>query len=919
MKIKTFKFAFFLLLLLSTFISLAQKVQNIDIFELMERRDLKLSEMHKIAQDYFQQVGTGQGTGYKQYNRWYHEQQFHLTPEGYIRNPEEEFEAYVNATKTQANLASTWTELGPFQKTPTSSWNPGVGRLTWVAIHPSNESIIYVSSPGGGIWKSTNAGSSWTPLIDFVNSTWMNVFSLCIDPQNVNTIYAGLSGGGVLKSTDAGATWATTGTGPSGIRKVVVHPSNSDIVFACTSGGLYRSTNGGGEWTRTETSSKWDVEFKPNNPNIMVASGSSNVIWRSTDNGVTWNAQTLTGSGRALLAVTPADPEVVYVVQANGSLFGWFYKSTDGGTSYTTLITGIATNNYFGYNSDGSGTTGQATYDMAICANPVNADEVHFAGIICWVSTNGGTSFTATTEWIYPNSRGYNHADVHGLEWVNSTIYSVSDGGVYKSTNNGGDWTDLTTSIGIRQLYCLGVSKSGAGMLASGAQDNGTIYRQSGLNWVEWLGADGMEAIISPNNSSIAIGTSQNGSIYRTTNAGSSRSDLTKPNDGNWVTPIVWHPTHQDTVYGGWTGVYRSSNQGTSWTNIASGVITAKVTCLTIAPSNTQYIYASIGATLYRTKDAGVTWTTVTPGGSISSICVSPLNPEKLWITTTSSSNNVLVSTDFGTNFTALTSGLPAIGARSISVDNTLTENLYVGMNLGVYHRSNDSPTWAEQAMGLPYVAVNEVEVQTISGKLFVATYGRGIWESPLKGGVVPVELTKFEGASILNINKLTWQTASQVNFSHFILERSYDGMKGWETIAQIPVKTKSVGLIDYDFDDKEPLELTYYRLIQVDKDGQSAYSKIISIASKSQKWSSLKLSPNPVKDDLTIEFTTSSTLPLSLILTDIAGKDIKILRGIKSTDLAQFKFNLQDLTNGVYYLTITDGVLKISQKIFKL
>jgi hypothetical protein len=892
--------------------------QKFDIFELMERRDLKLAEVDKIAQSYFQTVGTGQGTGYKQYNRWYNEQQFHLTPEGYLRDPEDEFQAYLKTASPRSALLNTWTELGPFTKNPTSSWNPGVGRLTWVAIHPSDESTIYVSSPGGGIWKSTDAGASWTPLIDFVNSSWMNVYALCIDPLNVNTIYAGLSSGGVLKSTNAGATWATTGSGPSGIRKIMVHPSNSNIVFACASGGFYRSTNGGGSWTRTETTGKWDMEFKPDDSNTIVASGSTNTIWRSTDNGVTWTSQTVTGSGRTLLAVTAADPNVVYVLQANGSLFGWFYKSTNAGTSYTTQITGGASNNYFGYEASGTGTTGQATYDMAMCANPTNANEVHIAGIICWVSTNGGTSFTATTEWFYPNSTGYNHADVHGLEWINNTIYSVSDGGLYKTTNKGGDWTDMMNGIGIRQLYRLGVSKTTAGMLASGAQDNGTIYRQSGLNWVEWLGADGMEAIISPNDANLAIGTSQNGGIYRTTNAGNSRTSLTKPNSGNWVTPLAWHPTSQDTVYGGFTGVYRSSNKGTSWTDIASGVITSTVTCLAVAPSNAQYIYASIGTTLYRTKNAGATWTTITASGSISSICVSPSNPEKLWITTTASSDNVQVSTNFGTSFTTITAGLPAIAARSVCVDNTTVENLYVGMNIGVYHRNNDNPTWTEQAAGLPLVAVNEVEVQHVSGKLFVATYGRGIWESPLKAGIIPVELTKFEGFVAEKANKLAWQTAAQSHFSHCVLERSADGMKGWETLAQVSVKNNSGGFANYDFEDVTPLDLGYYRLIMVDNDGSSAYSKIISIARQSQKWGSLKLSPNPVKEDALIEFSTNSTQPFSLILTDVSGREVKILRGVKSADLARYKFPMQDLTQGVYYLTITDGVLKTTQKVFK-
>ncbi len=720
------------------------KAQQVNIHELMERTDLKIQEVEAIADAHFKVVGTERGSGYKQYQRWLYEKKFHLREDGSFISADEEFAQYQRVTpkKSLSNgsrATTVWAELGPSSWVRTSSWNPGVGRLTSVAIHPANEAIIYVSSPGGGIWKSINSGSSWTPLIDFANSAWMNIYNLCIDPSNQNTVYAGLSSGGVLKSTNAGVTWATTGSGPSTIRKILVHPSNSNIVFAAASNGIWRSANGGISWTSTQSTAKADVEFNPSDPNIMVASGSSSSsIWRSVDNGVTWATITLPASGRTMIGISPNDANVVYVVQASGSIFGAFYKSTDAGLTYTAQITGSPTagTNFFGYDTNGTGTTGQATYDMAICVNPADVNEVHIAGVICWKSTNGGTSFVAETAWSLPNSIGYNHADVHSLEWVNNTIYSTSDGGIYKSTNNGGDWTDLSSGMGIRQFYRIACAKTNANVITGGAQDNGSTFRQNGGNWVEWLGADGMDGIISPTNAAIAIGTSQNGSIYKTTNSGASYGSLSKPSAGAWVTPIVMHPTNHDTVYGGWTGVYRSVNGGSAWTLLTGTLITATVTCLTISPTDTRYIYASIGTTLYRTNDAGATWTTVTAPGTITSICVSPLNPQKIWITTSASSNNVQVSTNMGTTWTAMTTGLPAVAARSIVVEDGLNEALYVGMNLGVFYRDNIATTWTNHATGLPLVAVNEVEIQKSGGKLRVGTYGRGVWESDLQSNI---------------------------------------------------------------------------------------------------------------------------------------------------------------------------------------
>jgi photosystem II stability/assembly factor-like uncharacterized protein len=176
--------------------------------------------------------------------------------------------------------------------------------LTSVAVHPSNEGTIYVCSAGGGIFKSTNAAASWTPLIDNVNSLWMNVYNLCIDPSNANTIYAGLAFGVVLKSTDAGATWAPTGFGPSSIRKIVVHPTNSNIILAAAGNGVYRSVNGGTNWALVQAGSFQDLELKPNDANVMYASTSTSSYYRSTDNGVTWTLIPLAASGRTLLAVS---------------------------------------------------------------------------------------------------------------------------------------------------------------------------------------------------------------------------------------------------------------------------------------------------------------------------------------------------------------------------------------------------------------------------------------------------------------------------------------------------------------------------------------------------------------------------------------------------------------------------------------
>jgi len=723
--------------LVSLFFATSSSAQH-QVFELMERTDLSIYQVEQLANHYFDSAGTGRGTGYKQFQRWLYERKFHVDENGYYIQPQVEWNRFLQArgNMTETVNAGSWTPLGPSGWTYTSGWNPGTGRISAVAIHPANESIIYVGSPGGGLWKTNNGGANWIPLTDN-NSTWMSVFALAIDPVNQDIVYMGTSTSLLLKSTDAGTTWNPTGPGPSGtIRKVLIHPSSTNIVFACASNGIFRSVNGGSSWTQVHSGSKEDIEFKPNDLNIMYASGSD--VVRSTDMGLTWTplgpAEGITNTGRTLVAVSPADPNVVYAVQASGSLFGRMYRSDNSGLNFITTVVGSPSSgtNYFGYEANGTGTSGQATYDMAMDVSPTDANDVYIAGIICWRSTNGGTSFSALTVWSYPNSTGYNHADVHGLFWINSTIYSISDGGIYKSIDHGDNWTDLSPGLSIRQFYRIALSQTDPNVITGGAQDNGSVTRQTGGNWVDWLGADGMEGLVSPTNHLRIWGTSQNGNLYRSINGGNSYTGLGRPSPGQWVTPLAIHPTNETILYGGWTGVYKSTNSGSSWTNISSGSISGTLADLTIAPSDPNYIYASNGATLWVTTNDGASWTTRSAPSVINDIAVDPTDPTKIWIACNSASNRVMVSTDAGATFTNISLNLPAIVARTVVVDDNTPRNIYVGMNIGVFHKTESAGSWTDFSDNLPLVAINELEIQKQSNKIRVATYGRGVWESPV-------------------------------------------------------------------------------------------------------------------------------------------------------------------------------------------
>lgn len=909
----------FLLLVCSISISSFLQAQEFAfrIIERTEQKQLKYEDAALLAKQYFDSVGSGAETGYKHFQRWLYEQKFHVDENGFLIDPKTEWEKWQNTSPDAlANRATpiVWNEMGPWGWTYSSSWNPGTGRLTDVAIHPSDTTTIFVTSPGGGIWKSTNSGGSWVPLQDF-NTIWLNMFAVTIDPSNTNIVYAGNGSGNIMKSTNAGSTWATLGSGPSGtVRKIMVHPTNSNIVFVCSSAGIHRSINGGVNWTQVYATQIEDIEFKTDDVNIMIASGNTTVV-RSTNNGVTWSTlsalEGITNIGRTLVTVTPANPNFIYVLQANGSEFGRLYKSTDAGLTFITTVVGNRTlgTNYFGYSSAGTDAGGQGTYDMALCASPKDANDVYIAGIIVWRSTNGGTSFTAQTIWSYPNGLGYNHADVHGLRWINNTLYSNSDGGIFKSMDFADNWTNISTGLGIRQFYRIACSPTDGNVITGGAQDNGSVTRKPAGNWVDWLGADGMEGLVSPTNVNNLWGTSQNGSIYRSTNGGNSYSNLTKPSNGNWVTPLAIHPTNQSTLYGGWTGFYKSINGGVNWTLLSGGTITAAVDDIAIAPSDTNYIYASRGTSLWVSTDAGVTWVTRIAPGTISDICVHRTIPSRIYITTTASSNQLQVSTDAGASFTSISAGLPSVAARSVAIENNGVKGLYIGMNTGVYYKNDTMTAWRNYIGNLPSVAINEVEIQYNSNLLRVATYGRGVWETPLfTPTVLAVKWLSFTATKVNDGIALQWRVSNETLLTKYELQRSDDGIN-FKPITSI--NGQGLVLPTYNHLDIASVKgIVCYRVKEIDGNSIS-YSNIVSIK-VNEKIASLKIFPNPVTSGiLRFGFINGQGLPYEINVLAADGRMMLIDKqkdGIGMLDITK-------LTNGTYQLVIKQGAEMYTQK----
>jgi photosystem II stability/assembly factor-like uncharacterized protein len=311
-----------------------------------------------------------------------------------------------------------------------------VGRITGIAIDQTNDNHIIVGANTGGVWKTLDGGQNWQPLGDtFTN---LQVYAVTIDPQDANTYYFGSSSGLIFKSIDAGGTWnQLADISNSLINKIVVNPDNTNILFACSqNAGIFRSTDAGSTWQNTGLDSNaYDIEFKPGNINVVYASGLG--VHKSTDGGQTFTTLTGFGTGPKMMAVSADDSERLYVLEADQGSFGALYVSTDSGANFTQR--NHAGRNYFGYDTAGFNSGGQAPRDMDVAVNPNNADEVHIAGILTWRSMDGGASFNCTADWIPEAAAnaniGYCHADVDLLLFNGPTLFVGSDGGIFKAEN----------------------------------------------------------------------------------------------------------------------------------------------------------------------------------------------------------------------------------------------------------------------------------------------------------------------------------------------------------------------------------------------------------------------------------------------------------------------------------------------------
>lgn len=698
------------------------------------------------------QLQSTPGSGWKPYNRtkWYRDMRKdgdRLATAGDVWSAWEEKQRILRENGN-VRAGGTWFSLGPANYS---------GRILDIEFDPTNTDIIYVGSASGGLWKSTDHGLSYTPITDEIPS--IAIGAVCVLPWDTSIVLIGtgegangdVDGVGILKSTDGGATWNTTDLVRAvvqghGFHVMEANPTTHTIL-AGASDGLWRSTDDGETWIDVRTGGDYyDVVWKTNDVNtVFTVKGSDstgNNIKISTDDGLTWT-RAGTGQpasafvGKTKLAVSPAQPEWIYANisnQAGDITNAGICRSTDGGATWTVRYGGPS-------NIPG----GQGWYNLSIAVDPDDANVVIAGGVRLYRSTDGAASFSI------PLGEANVHVDHHAIAYepgASNTVWVGSDGGVWRNDSDGNFWSNggnRSAGLVTYQFYDICISNYDAGpyYALGGTQDQGTDKWTGSTNWLESLGADGMVCMISPENGTTVYAEIQNGGTRRNLNSGNAGSwaTISFPGTKQWVNPWACGQVDGDILMGASSlGVYKSTNTGTSWTNVASHV----PVWFDFYDLDDDIVWTAVGGTTcYYTTDGGGSWTQTSPygfsTGSPVKILAHPSDPATAWVTFSGygAVAHVAMTTDWGVTWADVSGDLPLQPTLAIAVDPENTSDWYVGTDNSIWMSQNGGVNWLPCDNALPNVEVHDLEISNAQRKLVAGTYGRGMWEMDLPS-VVP-------------------------------------------------------------------------------------------------------------------------------------------------------------------------------------
>ncbi len=679
------------------------------------------------------------------------------------------------------------------------------GRVSDLAVHAGNKKIWYVATASGGLWKTTNAGTTFSPIFDDQGS--YSIGAVVIDPRNPNVVWVGTGennaqrsvsyGDGVYKPIDGGRTWQNAGLKESEhTGRILIDPRNSDVVYVAAQGpvfksggdrGLYKTTDGGKTWNKVLDGGEWggvaDVVMDPRNPDVLIAStwqrarrqwgyiagGPESGLHRSTDGGATWSkvqrGLPTEELGRIGLAISPANPDVVYAIIEAANRRGGFYRSTDNGVNWERR----GDHNTIGL------------YYAEIFADPKGVDRVYSMDVRTMITEDGGRTFRALGE-------RNKHVDNH-VVWIDPDdtehLLIGCDGGLYESFDRGQNYVYFP-NLPLGQFYRVEVDNSTPFYrVYGGTQDNSSIGGPSrtrtvhGIPNQEWFftqGGDGFQTRVDPRDPSIVYSQYQHGGLSRFNLATGEDIDIVpQPEPGepglrwHWDAPLIISSYSNTRLYFAANRLFRSDNQGTTWRAVSPDLtrqidrnrlrIMGRVWSVDAVAKNTSTsLYGSIvtlaesplkdgllwvgtdDGLIQVSEDGGGTWRRIDHvAGVPDTTFISRVEPSQHNVNTVYASFDnhkagdyqpyVAKSTDLGRSWTTISGNLPERGTVYVVIEDHKDPNLlFAGTEFGLFFTNDGGKAWTRLRGGLPTIQVRDLSIQKREDDLVVATFGRSFY-----------------------------------------------------------------------------------------------------------------------------------------------------------------------------------------------
>jgi photosystem II stability/assembly factor-like uncharacterized protein len=677
------------------------------------------------------------------------------------------------------------------------------GRSTAVAGIPSKPNTFFMGTTGGGVWKTDDAGTSWSVISDGFFRVG-SIGSIRVAPSDPNVIYVGTGsadprgnvsiGKGMYKSTDAGTSWSPVGLEKGGqIGRIEIHPQNPDQVFAAVLGnpfganserGVYRSKDGGKNWEKVlfvnDKTGAMDLVMDPNNPRILFAGmwqvqrkpwtlidgGPDGGVYQSKDGGDSWTkleSGLPTGIlGKIGIAISPANSQRVWVlVETPEDAKGGLYRSDDGGKAFTRI----------------SGDRELRTrhwYYTHVFADPKDEETVYVNNVNFWKSTDGGKNF---------NRIRVPHGDNHDL-WINPDNTKVmihsNDGGACITLNGGETWsTEFNQPTA--EFYRVEVDNAFPYRVYGSQQDNSSISVTSAprggssplMDWITWGGESGHVAV-DPKDPSVIYSGNYTGELYRYDQKNGHHRIVThypQLHDGlplyevkyryQWNAPLTFSPHDPKVLYHCSQYVHKTLDGGQTWTVISPDLTLNKKEYQEIPGGPVQHDYTGVenyntifafeesplepgvlwagsdDGLVHISLDAGKNWKNVTPAGlpplaTVNSIDLSQFKKGKAFVTVQNYRLNdfkpyVFKTEDYGKTWMSITSGIPLDFTTRVVRENPLREGmLFCGTEFGMYLSLDDGKSWNEFQLNLPRVPITDLLFK--NNDLVIATQGRAFW-----------------------------------------------------------------------------------------------------------------------------------------------------------------------------------------------